>query len=59
VSPVNIDEVDAWTSWPEKWPILEPDKTLVRSKTGRPFRYKLTVVALYWAVKDLLRQFAT
>lgn len=59
VKPVNIDEVDGWATWPAGWPILEPDRTLVRSEAGKPFRYQLTVVALYWAVKDLLRQFAT
>lgn len=56
VEPVNIDEVDGWQSWPEKWPIMEPYKGTVRSKTGKPFHYALTVVALYWAVKDIARQ---
>jgi hypothetical protein len=44
--------IDAWTSWPDKWRPIEP------YKDARGSRYKVTVVALYWAVKDLVRQFA-
>jgi hypothetical protein len=56
VKPVDISQVDTWTNWPEEWPIFEAYSGVVRSKTGKPFRYRLTVVALYWAVKDIVRQ---
>ena len=52
----RIALVDARRSWPERWPILAPDKGIIRRKTGKPFRYTLSAVALYWAVKDILRK---
>jgi hypothetical protein len=55
VQPVNIDTVDVLQTWPEAWPIFEPTN-MRRSKTGKPFQYQLSVVALYWAVKDIVRQ---
>jgi len=58
VKPRRIGVVDARKTWPEKWPILEPDPRLLSSATGKPTRYRLTVVALYWAVKDILGQLA-
>lgn len=55
-TPHKIGNLDGLKEWPEAWPILEPDRRVVRSRTGKPFRYKLCVVALYWAVKDIVRQ---
>lgn len=55
VKPKRISNVDRRKSWPDSWPILSPDRGVLRSATGRPARLKLTVVALYWSVKKLVR----
>jgi hypothetical protein len=44
--------IDAMPTWPDAWPVVE----VLTDKTGT--RYKVTAVALYWVVKDLVRQFA-
>ena len=50
VRPKNrIGTVDARTSWPDKWPIV----SVLTDSRGT--RYKVTVVALYWAVKAMVR----
>lgn len=53
VRPKNrIGSVDSRKSWPDKWPIVS---VLTDSKGTR---YKVTVVALYWAVKDMVSNMA-
>lgn len=56
VKPQRIGYFDARRAWPEKWPILGPNKMQLSSATGLPTSYRLRVIALYWAVKDIVRQ---
>lgn len=58
VKPQRIAAVDRRKTWPKSWPIISPDRGLVRTATGKPARLKLTIVALYWAVKKLIRDLA-
>jgi hypothetical protein len=58
ITPQKIAAVDRRKTWPESWPILSPDPRLLRTKTGKPARLQLTIVALYWAVKKLTRDLA-
>jgi hypothetical protein len=50
IKPKRIGAVDARKSWPGKWPILQ----VWEDNSGK--RDKLTVAALYWAVKDLVKK---
>jgi hypothetical protein len=52
VRPTRMSFVDACKKWPETWPILGP------LQDGRGTRDKLTVVALYWAVKRMVKEMA-
>jgi hypothetical protein len=47
-----MSRIDVMTTWPDAWPVVE----VLTDRTGT--RYKVTAVALYWVVKDLVRQFA-
>jgi hypothetical protein len=58
VKPQRIGNVDRRKTWPDSWPILSPDRGVLRTATGKPARLKLTGVALYWAVKHLVRDLA-
>lgn len=58
VKPQKIANVDRRKTWPKSWPILSPDRRVVRTATGKPARLKLTIVALYWAVKKLVLDLA-
>ena len=54
VRPKNrIGSIDARKSWPDKWPVV----SALTDSGGT--RYKVTVVALYWAVKSMVRDMAT
>jgi hypothetical protein len=46
--PQDIEKIDALDEWNKNWPIL----TESADGQGNP-RYKLTVTALYWAVKRM------
>jgi hypothetical protein len=48
----NIGAIDALTAWPKEWPVLS-----VRTD-DKGTRHKLTVVALYWAVKKMVAELA-
>jgi len=48
----RIGIVDARKTWPDRWP------TVSVLSDARGTRYKLTVAALYWAVKDLVKKMA-
>jgi hypothetical protein len=50
IKPKRISAVDARKKWPDKWPTL----TVLKDQRGK--RNKLTVAALYWAVKDLVKR---
>lgn len=52
VSPKRIGNVDARKTWPEHWPVLSV------LTDGRGTRQKLTVVALYWAIKRMVSDLA-
>jgi hypothetical protein len=52
VRPKRISNIDARKSWPEDWPVL----TILTDSRGT--RDKLTVVALYWAIKKLVSELA-
>lgn len=58
VQPQRISQVDRRKSWPDSWPILAPDRRTLRAATGKPARLALTVAALYWSVKKLVRDLA-
>jgi hypothetical protein len=48
----RMSSIDARKKWPDAWPILSV------LTDARGTRYKLTVVALYWAVKDMVSRMA-
>lgn len=48
VRPKRISKVDARKTWPDQWPIL----SVLTDERGT--RDKLTVVALYWAMKKMM-----
>jgi hypothetical protein len=52
VRPERIGVIDSRKSWPVEWPILSV------LTDGRGTRHKLTVVALYWAVKKVVLDLA-
>ncbi len=52
VKPKRISNIDARKSWPEDWPVL----TVLTDSRGT--RDKLTVAALYWAIKRMVGELA-
>lgn len=52
VKPKRISSIDARKTWPDDWPVLDV------LTDGRGTRNKLTVVALYWAVKRMIGEMA-
>ena len=53
VRPKRIGNIDARKTWPAHWPVL----SVLTDKRGT--RDKLTVVALYWAIKTMVSELAT
>lgn len=52
VLPKRMGSIDARKKWPERWPVL----SVLSDASGT--RDKLTVVALYWAVKSMVASLA-
>ena len=52
VRPKHIGKIDARKTWPDNWPVLDV------LTDGRGTRNKLTVVALYWAIKTMVGEMA-
>jgi hypothetical protein len=54
----RIGNIDARRKWRADWPIFEPDPNQVNPITQKSTRFRMTCVALYWAVKQLAQRMA-